>query len=77
MFVFHTFTPVPWGARPQDGPHAGYTAGTPWLARHPNCDQINAERPQTDADSVVHHVSGLPTFELRPYRVRVDLVNSA
>ena len=48
-------TPMPWSARPAAGPHAGFTAGTPWLALNPNFDQINAEQALADADSVFHH----------------------
>ena len=74
-FELHASQVIDWKRQLLDG--AGDTTGTPWLARHPNYDQINAERPQIDADSVFHHVSGLPTFELRPYGVRVYLGNSA
>lgn len=48
-------TPMPWGVRPQAGPHAGFTTGTPWLALNPNFDQINAEQALADTDSVFHH----------------------
>ena len=58
--------PMPWGTRPQEGPHvvnhAGFTTGTPWLALNPNFDQINAAQARADADSVFH-----------PYRQLIQL----
>ena len=52
-------TPMQW-----DGsPHAGFTAGTPWLAVNPNFREINAEAARADPDSVFHHYRRL--IELR------------
>jgi len=52
-------TPMPWDA----SPHAGFTAGEPWIAVNPNFVDINAEAAQSDADSVFHHYRRL--IELR------------
>jgi oligo-1,6-glucosidase len=43
-------TPVQW----TDGPHAGFTTGTPWLAVNPNHTEINAAGQRKDTDSVFH-----------------------
>jgi oligo-1,6-glucosidase len=52
-------TPMQW-----DGSeHAGFTAGTPWLAVNPNHVEINAEAACADPDSVLHHYRRL--IELR------------
>ena len=34
-------TPMQW----TDGPHAGFTSGTPWMMVNPNYTRINAARP--------------------------------
>src|SRR4051794_7005965 len=52
-------TPVQW----DDSPHAGFTAGTPWIAVNPNYTQINAAAEVADSDSVLHHYRRL--IELR------------
>ena len=43
-------TPMQWDA----SPHAGFTAGTPWIAVNPNHDEINAAAAVADPDSVFH-----------------------
>jgi oligo-1,6-glucosidase len=52
-------TPMQWDA----SEHAGFTAGTPWLAVNPNHAEINAEAARADPDSVFHHYRRL--IELR------------
>jgi oligo-1,6-glucosidase len=52
-------TPMQWDA----GPHAGFTAGTPWIPVNPNHHHINAEAARGDPDSVFHHYRRL--IELR------------
>jgi oligo-1,6-glucosidase len=52
-------TPMQWDA----SPHAGFTAGTPWIAVNPNHDEINAAAAVADPDSVFHHYRRL--IELR------------
>ena len=44
-------TPMQWDA----GPHAGFTAGEPWIAVNDNAAEINAEAAVADPDSVFHH----------------------
>ncbi len=44
-------TPVQW----DDGPHAGFTTGEPWLPVNPNHAEINAAAAVADPDSVFHH----------------------
>jgi len=44
-------TPMQW----DDGPHAGFTEGTPWLAVNPNFAEINAAAQVGDPDSVLAH----------------------
>jgi oligo-1,6-glucosidase len=44
-------TPMQW----DDGPQAGFTTGTPWLAVNPNRVEINAVAAVADPDSVFHH----------------------
>ena len=44
-------TPMQWDA----SEHAGFTAGTPWIAVNPNHAEINAEAQRADPDSVFHH----------------------
>lgn len=43
-------TPMQW----TDGPHAGFTAGTPWMMVNPNYTQINAAAALADPDSVFY-----------------------
>ena len=43
-------TPMQW----TDGPHAGFTAGTPWMMVNPNYTQINAASALADPDSVFY-----------------------
>jgi oligo-1,6-glucosidase len=52
-------TPMQW----DDSPHAGFTAGTPWIAVNPNYREINAAAGIADPDSVFHHYRRL--IELR------------
>ncbi|WP_199442072.1 glycoside hydrolase family 13 protein [Umezawaea beigongshangensis] len=52
-------TPVQW----DDSPHAGFTAGEPWIAVNPNHVEINARAAREDPDSVFHHYRRL--IELR------------
>jgi oligo-1,6-glucosidase len=51
----HARTPVQW----DDGPHAGFTDGVPWLPVHPDYRAVNAERARRDPDSVFAHVQRL------------------
>lgn len=43
-------TPMQW----TDGPHAGFTAGTPWMMVNPNYTRINAAAALADPDSVFY-----------------------
>ncbi|GIG40091.1 glycoside hydrolase family 13 protein [Cellulomonas phragmiteti] len=52
-------TPVQWDA----SPHAGFTAGEPWLPVNPNHRDVNAEAERADPASVFHHYRRL--IELR------------
>jgi oligo-1,6-glucosidase len=52
-------TPMQW----DDGPHAGFTTGTPWLAVNPNHVEVNAAVQVDDANSVFAHYRRL--IELR------------
>jgi oligo-1,6-glucosidase len=52
-------TPMQW----DDGEHAGFTTGTPWLAVNPNYVEVNAKAALADPDSVLHHYRRL--IELR------------
>ena len=52
-------TPMQW----DDGPNAGFTTGTPWIAVNPNHAAINAAAARADDDSVFHHYRRL--IELR------------
>jgi oligo-1,6-glucosidase len=52
-------TPMQWDA----SEHAGFTAGTPWMAVNPNHTEINAQAERADPDSVFHHYRRL--IELR------------
>jgi oligo-1,6-glucosidase len=52
-------TPMQW----DDGEHAGFTTGTPWLPVNPNHVEINAKAALADPDSVFHHYRRL--IELR------------
>src|SRR3712207_4966705 len=52
-------TPMQWDS----SPHAGFTAGTPWLAVNPNHTDINAGAQRADPDSVLSHYRRL--IELR------------
>lgn len=44
-------TPMQWS----DGPNAGFTEGTPWLAVNPNYTTIHAQAALDDLDSVFHY----------------------
>jgi oligo-1,6-glucosidase len=48
-------TPMQW----DDGPHAGFTTGAPWLPVNPNHVEINAAAQLADPDSVLHHYRAL------------------
>ena len=48
-------TPVQW----DDTEHAGFTAGTPWIAVNPNYKEINAKSQTADPDSVFHYYKKL------------------
>jgi oligo-1,6-glucosidase len=52
-------TPMQW----DDGPQAGFSTGTPWIAVNPNHAEINAAAAEADPDSVLHHYRAL--IELR------------
>ena len=52
-------TPMQW----DDGEHAGFTTGEPWMVVNPNHTEINAARQRGDDDSVFHHYRRL--IELR------------
>ncbi len=54
-------TPMQW----DDGAHAGFTSGEPWIAVNPNYPEINAARQVDDPDSVFAH-----------YRAVIDLRHS-
>ena len=43
-------TPMQW----TDGPHAGFTSGTPWMMVNPNYTRINAAAALADPDSVFY-----------------------
>lgn len=44
-------TPMQW----DDGPHAGFTSGEPWLPVNPNYRQVNAKAARSDPSSVFAH----------------------
>lgn len=44
-------TPMQW----TDGPHAGFTSGTPWIGVNPNYRTVNVAADRADPDSVFHH----------------------
>lgn len=44
-------TPMQW----TDGPGAGFTKGTPWLAINPNHATLNVNAQEADPDSCLHH----------------------
>ncbi|AJY73439.1 glycoside hydrolase family 13 protein [Paenibacillus beijingensis] len=48
-------TPMQWN----DGPHAGFTTGSPWIAVNPNYTTINAEQALNDPDSIFHYYKKL------------------
>lgn len=48
-------TPMHWDA----SKHAGFTAGTPWIAVNPNHEEINAADQWADPGSVLHHYRAL------------------
>ena len=54
-------TPMQW----DDGPHAGFTTGEPWIPVNPNYRDINAADQRADPDSVFAH-----------YRAVIDLRHS-
>ena len=51
----HSRTPMQW----TDGPGAGFTTGTPWLAVNPNAAEIHAAAALADPQSIYHHVQAL------------------
>ncbi len=52
-------TPMQWN----DGPNAGFTAGTPWIEVNPNYPEINVEKALAEPDSVWRYYQRL--IELR------------
>jgi oligo-1,6-glucosidase len=48
-------TPMQW----DDGPHAGFTTGTPWLPVHPNHREVNVVAAEQDPQSVLAHYRAL------------------
>lgn len=48
-------TPMQWN----DGPNAGFSSHTPWLAVNPNYPQINAEAALADQDSIFYYYQRL------------------
>lgn len=54
-------TPMQW----DDGPNAGFTTGTPWIAVNPNHATINARAAQADPGSVFHHYRALIALRRR------------
>lgn len=44
-------TPMQWNGTE----HAGFTAGTPWIAVNPNYERINAEQAVNDPNSIFHY----------------------
>lgn len=55
----HARTPMQW----DDGPEAGFTSGTPWMAVNPNYKEINAKNQLSDGESVFYYYKKL--IELR------------
>ncbi len=47
----HARTPMQWNG----SDHAGFTAGEPWMAVHPNHVSVNVADERDDPDSVLHH----------------------
>jgi oligo-1,6-glucosidase len=60
-------TPMQWDATE----HAGFTAGTPWIAVNPNHGEVNVEAALADPGSVLHHYRRL--IELRHTEAAVAL----
>jgi len=48
-------TPMQW----DDGEHAGFTDGEPWLPVNPNHEEINVAAAEADPDSVLHYYRDL------------------
>lgn len=44
-------TPMQW----DDGPHAGFTEGEPWIKVNPNHREINVKQAMADPDSIFHY----------------------
>lgn len=57
----HARTPVQWN----DGPEAGFTSGTAWMAVNPNYKEINAKNQLSDGESVFYYYKKL--IELRKH----------
>lgn len=55
-------TPMQWS----NAPHAGFTAGTPWLAENENYHDINAEEQQSRSDSVLSFYKKLIALRKHP-----------
>lgn len=55
-------TPVQW----TDGPNAGFTTGTPWIALNPNYTRINASEQQSRPDSVLNYYKKLLALRKAP-----------
>jgi oligo-1,6-glucosidase len=48
-------TPVQW----DDGPHAGFSTGTPWIKENPNYPAINVQQALADPDSIFYYFQKL------------------
>ena len=55
-------TPVQW----DDGPNAGFTAGTPWLRVNPDYTAVNARAQLADPDSLFHFYQRLIALRRAP-----------
>jgi len=51
----HARTPMQW----DDGKHAGFTAGEPWLAVNPRYQEINVKESLSDEDSIFYYYQKL------------------
>ena len=55
-------TPMQWNS----GEHAGFTTGTPWLKVNSNYTEINVEKQEEDADSVLNYYRRLVAVRKAP-----------
>lgn len=58
----HARTPMPWN----EGPHAGFTSGTPWMRLQQDYQQVNVKAQLADADSVLRHYQKLVSLKKDP-----------